>query len=376
VAQHGRAFVAAGAQPDGKLVGVDADDVAALAVLADVTLVEADGARGRWLKAPSAHEPAIPPAASLVVPVVGLQAIGVPLAPDHVHRPERVAELLGLAIGEPIPEEALARLLLHAQGGLRGVPRDARVIALCNQADDLERRGAGRRVAAAILGARGPVSRVVVGAAQGAKGDWERWEPSAAVVLAAGAGRRYGGLKQAEVWGGRPFLSRVTSAALESLATDVLVVLGCRAAELAPLLAELGAPSLHQVVNERWRSGLASSVRAGLSALAADVMGVAFCHADQPLLTADELDALLVRRAATGAGIVAPRYRGELRAPVLFARPFFPALAALSGDTGGRALLERHPKAVATIEIEDPSPYEDIDTRTDYLQLGREGNDG
>ncbi len=70
----------------------------------DALIVEADGSRQRPLKAPAAHEPVIPCSATIVIPVVGLDVLGRPLTDDFVHRPELVANLAGVALGQPVTE--------------------------------------------------------------------------------------------------------------------------------------------------------------------------------------------------------------------------------------------------------------------------------
>ncbi len=376
LAGHGRAFVARAIDASGRLQGFDPEQVEALAGLASIVLVEADGARGLWLKAPAAYEPAIPPGATVVVPVAGLQALGRPLDASVVHRPERVAEVLQAPIGAPITEEMVATLLTHPQGALKGVPEGARVVALCNQAEGDSVRLAGRRIAARVLRAGDRVQRVVVGSLRQGPDAFEAWPRAAVIVLAAGASRRFGRLKQAEVWCGRPLLARAVDAALASLAAEVRVVLGCQAEELQPLLAGYERGRLQVVVNPAWAEGQATSIRAGLAGLGEQVAAALFCTADQPLLTAAELDALLVRHALTGAPIVAPRVQGEFRSPVLFARALFPELAALQGDAGGRALVARNRPQVEAVEAEDARPYTDIDSQEDLQRLADDEGTG
>jgi len=101
-------------------------------------LIEADGARQLALKAPAAHEPSIPPWIEVVIVCAGLSAIGQPLSVEWVHRPELYSVLSGLKLGEAITPHAAARVLLHPQGGLKGIPPAARKIALLNQADSLD----------------------------------------------------------------------------------------------------------------------------------------------------------------------------------------------------------------------------------------------
>lgn len=109
--------------------GVPADRMSELrdAAGADCVLVEADGARGRLLKAPAAHEPAMPETASVVMPVVNLRAVGQRIDSGHVHRPELVAALLGIPDGGVIGLEHLPKVLLDQSGGLKRAPADARV---------------------------------------------------------------------------------------------------------------------------------------------------------------------------------------------------------------------------------------------------------
>ena len=93
---------------------------------ADVLIVEADGARRRLLKAPAAHEPAMPAGATLVTPVACLAAVGRPLAERHVHRPQLAAELLGVDLGARLTIDHVLKLLLDARAGRKAAPPTAR----------------------------------------------------------------------------------------------------------------------------------------------------------------------------------------------------------------------------------------------------------
>jgi molybdenum cofactor cytidylyltransferase len=67
--------------------------------------------------------------------------------------------------------------------------------------------------------------------------------------------------------------------------------------------------------------------------------------------------------------IVAPKYKGQARNPVLFRRELFPDLLTLTGDRGGRALLEKHRKKAALIEWKEEAPFLDIDGAENYERL-------
>ncbi|MDZ7700633.1 MAG: selenium cofactor biosynthesis protein YqeC [Halobacteriales archaeon] len=101
----------------------------------DWLLVKADGARRRPFKAPGPDEPALPEETTDLVAVAGVGVVGEPLTAEHVHRPERVAAVAGLDLGDPIDAEAVGRVLASADGGLKAVPPGAAVTFLLNQAD-------------------------------------------------------------------------------------------------------------------------------------------------------------------------------------------------------------------------------------------------
>ena len=147
----------------GRYAGIAASLVSAAHAQAgfDVTLVKADGARSRWIKAPNQDEPRIPPDADTVICVVSAQAIGQPLSDRIAHRVERIESLCGARAGEPVRAEHVAHLLASEQGGLRGVG-EARVIPVINMVDDEERLRLARRAAEHALAATERFDRVVL----------------------------------------------------------------------------------------------------------------------------------------------------------------------------------------------------------------------
>jgi molybdenum cofactor cytidylyltransferase len=130
---HGHVTVVRRARRADKCEGVSGTTVERLARLADVVVVEADGARHAALKAPAAHEPVVPPATSVFLSVAGLHALGRPLA-DVCHRPEIAATLAGRRVDEPASVETIARLLGSPLGGLKGQPAGARAWAVLTHA--------------------------------------------------------------------------------------------------------------------------------------------------------------------------------------------------------------------------------------------------
>ena len=99
-----------------------------LSSLADVVLVEADGARDRAIKGTAVHEPLLPEASTLVVAVASIVALGKPVGDEYVHRPEVFSDLTGHGMGQSITATAFARAL--SKGSLGKLPESARAAAL------------------------------------------------------------------------------------------------------------------------------------------------------------------------------------------------------------------------------------------------------
>jgi probable selenium-dependent hydroxylase accessory protein YqeC len=169
VDKYGHITLARDKLPSGKLTGVSSELIVELAELNRVShiIVEADGAAHKSLKAPTLTEPVIPSNTSLVIPVVGIDAIGCRLAEENVFRSEIVSKLLGLPLGEVVSAEAIAFLITHPQGIIKGSPPQARIVPFLNKVDLDEGLSKGRDLASKILAMRHPqIERVILGQAQ------------------------------------------------------------------------------------------------------------------------------------------------------------------------------------------------------------------
>lgn len=128
---------------------------------ADAILLKADGARNREFKAPGEDEPRIPDGADRVLALVSTHVVGKPLSEEYVHRPERVADLTGLDLGETIEAEDVATVMTSRDGGRKNVPEAAELIPVLNKVDDETDEAVAREIATSIL-ERSPVERVAL----------------------------------------------------------------------------------------------------------------------------------------------------------------------------------------------------------------------
>lgn len=170
LAREGRATLLGRRLRPDKLEGVPAARVDELSARADLVLVEADGARGRSLKVPAAHEPVVPSATTLLVVVAALDVLGAPLREQQVHRLELVLEASGAREGAPVGEETVAACLLHPSGYPARVPAGARLAAFLNKVEDERAEAAAAHIARRLMP---PYELVVAGTAHGGSG--RRW---------------------------------------------------------------------------------------------------------------------------------------------------------------------------------------------------------
>lgn len=188
-----------------------------------------------------------------------------------------------------------------------------------------------------------------------------------AIVLAAGAGRRFGGRKLLAEWRGRPLILWAVEAALAARVERVTVVVGSDGEAVAAAFATLASERLVVVAASDWADGLSASLKAGVEALPPDAEAVAIFLGDMPGVSSAEADALL---DAVEAGAPAARLRhpdGPAH-PTASGRGLFPQLTALSGDQGARGVLAALGDAVVEITSDNPGAVFDVDTPNDLAR--------
>src|SRR5438067_6832503 len=182
----------------------------------------------------------------------------------------------------------------------------------------------------------------------------------AALLLAAGQSRRMGSNKLLEEIDGRPMVARTAQRLLSSRARPIVAVLGNQADAVDAALGKLPVERVH---NPAYAEGLSTSLKRGLAALPPDIDGVIVCLGDMPLVAGRDLDRLIAAfNPLEGRAIVVPTRRGKRGNPVLWAKRFFPEMAALAGDVGARHLIGEHAEFVAEIEMDSDGVLVDIDT--------------
>ena len=185
-----------------------------------------------------------------------------------------------------------------------------------------------------------------------------------AIVLAGGAGARFGGAKLTAPWRGGVLIDGALVAAFAAPVRSVIVVTGAdpRVAGAArAFAAQIGdGPRLRLVHAADHAQGMAASLRAGIDALPPDAAGAFVFLGDMPAIPPTILQPL-AEALAKGAPAAAPVFEGRRGHPVLFGRVLFGDLCALRGDLGARGTLAKLGERVAQVESSDPGVVFDVD---------------
>ena len=329
-------------------------------------LLEADGARGKPLKAPKAHEPVIPEFVKTAVVVAGLSGLGKALNEENIYNAEGFGKL-GKRKEERISAEMLANVLMHNEGGLKGIPPHVRKVALLNQADTPELQSIGGKIAKTILS---KFDAVIAGTLKPSNlstfqpSNIQTFERPAAIILAAGSSSRFGEPKQLLDYHGKAFIRVVAETALKAELDPIVVVTGAEHDKISAVLADL---PVNVVQNPNWADGQSSSIQVGVENLNSNTGSALFLLADQPQVTPTVIRALVEEHARTLHPVIAPMVEDRRANPVLFDRVTFSALMKLKGDIGGRGIFSQFsPKY---IHWNDSGLLLDVDTPEAYQKL-------
>ena len=181
-----------------------------------------------------------------------------------------------------------------------------------------------------------------------------------AILLAAGAGSRFGGGKLLHPLDDGVAIAAHAARNLASAGLDVTAVVRPGDFPLAELLEQEGC---RVTVCADATQGMGVSLAHGV-AQSRDAAGWIVALADMPRIRPETI-ARVAQVLMAGADIVAPSYQGDRGHPVAFSRKFVHELQLLTGDSGARAIVQRNQAMVRLVECDDPGVLLDIDRRAD-----------
>jgi len=364
--------------PDNKLSGIDPAWPGALLErrIADYVIVEADGSAHKPIKGYASYEPVFPSRSDVLVPVLGVEAIGNPVDPGHVHRAEAFCKLTGARPGAPIDVSHFLTIARHMIDLGRQSTPGAAIVPLINKVDTISDCRVIREIAEGLkqysadilftaLREDDPVRFLYQAGADGTGFG------ISAVILAAGESLRMGRPKLSLEIRGKTILEHALAPVAEAGIRDVVIVFSAENEKLKDLVPR----GYRVVINRHSKEGISTSLKAGLSAVDPRSQGILFALGDQPFVGSGVYKDLIQYHRGHLPLITCPVYEGKRGNPVIFDRRLWPALMKIKGDEGGKQIMAGvDPKDIGQVKVDGDGVLIDIDTPEEYeMYGGKEG---
>ena len=190
-----------------------------------------------------------------------------------------------------------------------------------------------------------------------------------AILLGAGESKRMGKDKLRLSWGKSTVFGHCLKTLLQSELGEVVVVVRSLSEQFEDGIDRYRTfkeKKIKIVVNPDYQRGMSSSIVRGLKYLHPRSRGVLIVLGDQPLLKTRTINALIHAFVRRQGKIAVPYYHGRRGTPILFDRDYVKDLMKLTGDTGGRRIIETHVDKVVRVRTRSEAVVRDIDTREEY----------
>lgn len=142
---------------------------------------------------------------------------------------------------------------------------------------------------------------------------------------------------------------------------DIFVIVGHQKEMMVPILTNRFRNDIQIVENKDYESGMASSLKAGIAAAGGNYAYFGFCNGDKPFIEVKTVKILLKYLIENKPLILAPIYQEQSGHPTFFSNEFIKYFGLISGDTGGREVIKKHPEAVTYLPINDEGIIMDMD---------------
>ena len=351
--KHGYVLVASIDIQKKKLSSLPYEKLKKLSELCDVLLIEADGARKKPFKIPMEWEPVIPDFTDLVIAVCGLDSLGKSIK-EAAYCPRETALFLGKKETDIICPQDMIKAVSSRDGLLKGVgEREYRVYL--NKMDTVKERETLNKI-------RRELSDMGVQVFCGSLR--EKKKNTAWIMLAAGNSRRFGANKLLYEIEGSPMYQRTLSCLFKAQ-KEVLkktgifcpVTVVTQYKEVGETAEKMGAKVCY---NPHPEEGISSSLKIGLKENK-EADACLFTVADQPWLTWESVMGLLEVFWESEKGMACMQNGEKKGNPCIFSRKYYEKLFSLTGDVGGKQILNAHPTDIVVYQTKGERELEDID---------------
>jgi len=189
-----------------------------------------------------------------------------------------------------------------------------------------------------------------------------------AIILSAGTSSRFGDKNKLL----KPFMdSSILEHVVKTITTlpilEVILVTGYEQDKIAEAVKDYNVQIIN---NTEYQTGIASTIKCGISAASQKTEGYMICLGDMPYITMEYIKNLLDTFINSNTpSIIVPTFEGRRGNPVLFSKIFIDELSRMEGDKGARVVIDNHPDSIIEVQIPKETYFFDVDTLEDYDKI-------
>ena len=187
-----------------------------------------------------------------------------------------------------------------------------------------------------------------------------------AIVLAAGQSKRMGGdNKLIKKYNEKYLINHIIVTLIKSKVNKIIVVLGFQKIKVRKITVK--NKKIIFIFNKNYKSGMASSIKAGLKRISKRSIGFLIVQADMPLISKKIINSLCYAIKNNNKEIVAPIYKRNMGNPIGFKSSMTKILNKTKGDSGAKKMINRNKKNLSLIKVNSKSIFKDFNTQRDFL---------
>ena len=185
------------------------------------------------------------------------------------------------------------------------------------------------------------------------------------IVLAAGQSKRMDGdNKLIKKYNKKYLINHIIGTLIKSKVNKIIVVLGFQNSKVKKIIAK--NKKIRFVYNKNYKSGMASSIKAGLKRISKKNTGFLIVQADMPLISKKIINSLYYAVKNNDKEIVVPIYKKKMGNPIGFNISMIKILNKIKGDTGAKKMVKSNKKKLNLIKINSKSIFKDFNTQRDF----------
>ena len=186
-----------------------------------------------------------------------------------------------------------------------------------------------------------------------------------AILLAAGQSKRMGGdNKLIKKYNKKYLINYIVGTLIKSKVDKIIIVLGFQSPKVRKITAK--NEKINFIYNKNYKSGISSSIKAGLKRVSKKNIGFLIVQADMPLISKNIINSICYVVKKNRKEIIAPTYKGKMGNPIGFKYSMVKILNKVKKDTGAKKIILRNKKRLGFIKVNSKSIFKDFNTKRDF----------